>query len=40
MLKGIEERVVVKQWVKPSVNGSRIPAAPVRNRDVAYAAEM
>ncbi|KAI4222201.1 MAG: hypothetical protein L6R36_006319 [Xanthoria steineri] len=40
LLKGIEERVVVKQWVKPSVNGSRIPAAPVRNRDVAYAAEM
>ena len=40
LLKGIEERVVVKQWVKPSVNGSRILAAPVRNRDVAYAAEM
>ncbi|KAI4108612.1 MAG: hypothetical protein LQ339_002128 [Xanthoria mediterranea] len=40
LLKGIEERVVVKQWVNPSMNRSRIPVAPVRNRDVAYAAEM
>ncbi|KAI4235523.1 MAG: hypothetical protein LQ349_003103, partial [Xanthoria aureola] len=40
LLEGIEERVVVKQWVNPRGDGSRVPVAPVRNRDVAYAAQM
>ncbi|KAL8813474.1 MAG: hypothetical protein Q9223_007024, partial [Gallowayella weberi] len=38
-LRGIDTRVVVKQWTR--TNGSlRVPVVPVRNKEIAYAAQM
>ncbi|KAL8802907.1 MAG: hypothetical protein Q9182_003523 [Xanthomendoza sp. 2 TL-2023] len=38
-LRGIDTRVVVKQWTR--TNGSlRVPAVPMTNKDIAYAAQM
>ncbi|KAL8680551.1 MAG: hypothetical protein Q9186_003242 [Xanthomendoza sp. 1 TL-2023] len=38
-LRGMDTRVVVKQWMRS--NGSlRLPAVPVRNKEIAYAAQM
>ena len=37
-LSKLETRVIVKQWVP--TNWTRIPTAPMRNQDIAYAAQL
>ncbi|KAI4279891.1 MAG: hypothetical protein L6R38_004896, partial [Xanthoria sp. 2 TBL-2021] len=37
-LLGLEARVIIKQWVPE--NESRIPVAPVKDKEVAYAAQI
>ncbi|KAI4236038.1 MAG: hypothetical protein L6R40_006284 [Gallowayella cf. fulva] len=38
-LKDFDTRVVVKQWVR-TPRGLRVPAVPVKNKEIAYAAQM